>query len=166
MLTVDEALQKVIEHAHVRPPSPVAVRQALGLVLAEDVTSDVDSPPHDKSIVDGFAIVVEDLARGVTQFDIVEEVMAGGVPSRAIASGQATRIMTGAPVPAGATAVVMVERTQPAPGGATPLGKVAIDEPNATPGQNIMRRAASLAAGAVVLRRGSEIRPIEIGLLS
>jgi molybdopterin molybdotransferase len=166
MLTVDEALRKVLDRAETLPPSMVPVRQALGLVLAEDVTSDVDSPPHDKSIVDGYAIVADDLARGLTEFDVIEEVTAGSVPTRTLAPGQATRIMTGAPVPSGATAVVMVERTEVVRTGPMPLGRVRITERQATSGQNIMPRAASLTRGAVVVRRGCEIRPIEIGLLS
>ena len=63
MISVDEALQLVLEHARCKPAASIASNDALGLVLAEDIASDVDSPPHDKSIVDGYAVVAADLRR-------------------------------------------------------------------------------------------------------
>ena len=84
--------------------------EALGCTLAEDVASDVDSPPHDKSVVDGYAVVAADLVGGSAEFEILEEVTAGAIPHRAVTPGRATRIMTGAPLPEGADAVVMIER--------------------------------------------------------
>ena len=73
----------------------MTLADALGLVLAEDVTTDVDSPPYDKSVVDGYAVVAEDLSRGTVQLDILEEVVAGTVPTEHVVPGKATRIMTG-----------------------------------------------------------------------
>src|SRR5688500_16842402 len=111
MLTVDEALRLVVERATALPPVEVDAADALDHVLAESVVSDVDSPPHNKSIVDGYAVDSADLADGCAELLVIEEVVAGAVPQRTLTRGQATRIMTGAPIPTGADAVAMVERT-------------------------------------------------------
>lgn len=166
MLTVADALKLVLEHATPLPPQPVARDEALGLVLAEDIASDVDSPPHDKSLVDGYAVVAADLASGAAKLSILEEVVAGKVPTQRVVPGTATRIMTGAPLPEGADAVVMVERTELHPGGGTGLGQVSVVQERVKPGQNIMRRAASLKRGQAVLAAGHLLRPIEVGLLA
>lgn len=165
MIGIDEALALVLEHAAPLPPRVVPRDEALGLVLAEDVASDVDSPPHDKSIVDGYAVVAADPAIGSAPLRILEEVTAGALPAHRVVPGAATRIMTGAPLPEGADAVVMVEQTEllPAAGG---LGHVRIHPQQVAGGQNVMRRGASLARGAVVLRAGALLRAIEIGLLA
>ncbi|HTM54595.1 MAG TPA: gephyrin-like molybdotransferase Glp [Pirellulales bacterium] len=165
MLTVEEASKLVLQHATVLPASEVPLSEALGLALAEVVTSDIDSPPHDKSVVDGYAIVAADLAGGSADFEVLEEVTAGSVPTRTVSRGQATRIMTGAPLPAGADAVVMVEYCE-AIAAAGGLERVRLGAPRTAAGQNIVRRATSLAQGQVVLEPGVRLRPAEIGLLA
>ena len=102
MITVEEALVLVRGRIRSKPPVTVALADALGLVLAEDVASDVDSPPFDKSIVDGYAIVADDLRDGVARLAILEEVTAGAVPRATVVPGSTTRLMTGAPIPPGA----------------------------------------------------------------
>src|SRR5688572_18370105 len=102
MLTVAQALEHVLAHAAPLAAQTVPSRDALGFVLAEDATSDVDSPPHDKSIVDGYAIVAADLAGGSAELLVAEEIVAGALPRETVKSGCATRIMTGAPIPDGA----------------------------------------------------------------
>jgi len=165
MLSVDEALQQVLSRAKPKPPAACSIHDALGLVLGEEIRSDVDSPPHDKSLVDGYAVIAEDLALGQAELEVLEEITAGAVPTRTLGRGQTARIMTGAPVPSGADAVVMVEDSRPlAAGGA--LGRVRIATRRVVAGQNIMRRAASMAKGDVVLRAGRELRSVEIGVLA
>lgn len=151
MLSVDEALQAVLTRSRTKAPVVRPLADALGLVLAEDVASDVDSPPHDKSVVDGYAVVAADLAGGLAELDVLEEVTAGAVPTRTVSTGKSTRIMTGAPLPEGADAVVMIEQSQPLDPG-EPLSRVRIDSPKVVAGQNIMRRAVSMARGDLVLR--------------
>ena len=112
MLSVAEALELVLTNTGRRPATRVRVAEAIGLVLAEDVASDVDSPPHDKAMVDGYAVQAVDLAAGCADLLMLEEVTAGAVPTRTVARGSCTRIMTGAPLPAGADAVVMIERSE------------------------------------------------------
>jgi molybdopterin molybdotransferase len=168
MLTVDEALAKVIEQAKRLPAKGVALPDALGLVLAEDVASDVDSPPHDKSIVDGYAVRSADIEMGTLEFDVIEEVVAGQVPTRGLEPGQATRIMTGAPIPFGADAVVMIERATlvPAESPGSHEATVQLAAQPFHPGQNIMRRGTSMRRGDRVLPAGRAIGPIEIGVLA
>src|SRR5436190_17286392 len=147
MLSVDEALKLVLDSVAPLAPRAVPLADALGCVLAEDVVSDVDSPPHDKSVVDGYAIRFDDLSAGRATLRVVEEVTAGQVPQHSVESGTAVRIMTGAPLPEGADAVVMVERTtQPA------SDTVQIGDPKTTRGQNIVRRGVAMRCGDVVLQ--------------
>jgi molybdopterin molybdotransferase len=165
MITVEEALERVLARARPRPAETIPVADALGLVLAEEVTSDVDSPPHDKSIVDGYAVVAADLAAGEARLEVLEEVVAGAVPTRQVAPGQATRLMTGAPLPPGADAVVMVENAQVLPRPDGGVERVLLRASQVRPGQNIMRRGTSLRRGQAVLGPGHLLRAVEIGLL-
>jgi molybdopterin molybdotransferase len=161
MLSVQEAQAKVVERVRpleprVHPLGPTSP----GLVLAEDVASDMDMPPYDKSMMDGYAICSADLAQGLAELTVIEEVTAGQVPRLPLTRGQATRIMTGAPLPVGADAVVMVERTSLS--GST----VRIDDNALKPGQNIMRRSTEMRAGETVLSKGARLRPQELALLA
>src|SRR5262245_20062538 len=102
MLTVAEALDLVRQHARPLPARRALLGELLGLRLAENVVSQIDSPPFDKSVVDGFAIATGDRSPTLR---VVELVTAGVVPTRAVEPGTTIRVMTGAPVPAGADAV-------------------------------------------------------------
>jgi molybdopterin molybdotransferase len=158
MLSVTEALELVLQHVQPLTSRAVPLFEALGCKLAEDAASDVDSPPHDKSIVDGYAIRFDDLTDGKAELRVIEEVTAGRVPQKPVEQGTATRIMTGAPLPAGADAVVMVENS-------TLAGdRVTLDSPKAARGRNIVRRGASMRKGDVVLRSGTTLTPAQIGL--
>jgi len=173
MITVSEALTRVLERCEGKLPERVTLREATSLVLAQDVTSDVDSPPHDKSLVDGYALRTADVTRvregrvaGPIELLVIEEVTAGDVPQQQLQAGQATRIMTGAPVPQGADAVVMVEQTEWKEEAGASLGVVQIDAETVTAGQCIMRQAASMRRGQRVLDSGCRLRDVEIGLLA
>ena len=164
MITVDEALRLVLEHAQPLPAHAVPLHESLGLVLAEEVASDVDSPPYDKSIVDGYAVQAKDLASGEARLTILEEVVAGSVPSQPVRAGTTTRVMTGAPLSEGADAVVMIERAELISDG--DAATVVLRESRVSAGQNIMRRAASVHKGEIVLQPSTMLRPIEIGMLA
>jgi molybdopterin molybdotransferase len=162
MLSVPEAQKIVLEHARPLPPESAALAPALlGLVLAEDVASDLDMPPHDKAMMDGYAVRAADLPDGRATLAVTEEITAGRTPQAPVGPGQAARIMTGAPVPAGADAVVMIERTRLLDG-----GRVGIDDRPPRPGQNVMPRGREMRRGETVLAAGSVLRPQEIGLLA
>jgi molybdopterin molybdotransferase len=114
MLSIGEALQLVLDRAQPLSPHTAALDEVLGCVLAETVVSDIDSPPHDKSIVDGYALIAADIHQTGVELTVLEQIVAGAVPTRTVERGTASQIMTGAPLPRGADAVVMVEQTQAA----------------------------------------------------
>ncbi len=160
MLSVAEALEQVLLHLRPLTPKETALENATGLHLAEDIVSDVDSPPHDKSIVDGYAVRSADLDDCRAELNVLEEISAGAVPTRAVTTGNCSRIMTGAPIPDGADSVIMIERTE------LNGGTVRIADSRFRSGQNIMRRGVALRKGDVVLHSGAKLNPAAIGLLA
>jgi molybdopterin molybdotransferase len=161
MLSVAEAQQLVLKQARPLPPVMVPLNaSALGRVLAEDVVSDLDMPPYDKAMMDGFAVRSADLPDGRGLLSVIDEVMAGQTPRNPVGPGQAIRIMTGAPIPDGADAVVMVERTR------LEGNRVEIEDKPPEPGLNILRRGREMRRGDKVLESGAELRPQEFGLLA
>src|SRR5947208_12432873 len=105
MLSIEEALKLVAEQARPLAPRRVPLGEAAGLVLAEDITSEVNSPPYDKALMDGYAVRSVDQE---SRRQVLEEIAAGDVPRFPLTPGSASRIMTGAPMPEGADAVVPV----------------------------------------------------------
>ncbi len=159
MLTVAEALDAVRSHARPLPPRTVRLRDALGLRLAVDVAADLDLPPFDKALVDGFAVRAGDLP-GPATLRVVETIFAGRTPTKALGPGEAAEIMTGAPLPDGADAVVMVEKTS-----RPDADHVALSGP-ITPGQNWLVRGKEMKAGEVVVAAGSVLNPATLGVLA
>jgi molybdopterin molybdotransferase len=161
MLSVAEAQTVILKHAQPLPAETVLLSPAaLGLVLAENVASDLDMPPHDKALMDGFAVRTADLLEGRGVLEVIEQVTAGQTPTRSLGPEQATRIMTGAPIPSGADAVVMVERTRQQDG-----HRVEIED-RPRPGQHILPQAREMHCGETVLASGAMLRPQELGLLA
>jgi molybdopterin molybdotransferase len=160
LLAVADAQEAILTRSRPLPPEPTPLAEALGRVLAEDVASDLDMPPFDKSMMDGYAVRTVDLAAGPAVLAVVEEITAGRTPTVALGPGKTSRIMTGAPVPAGADAVVMIERCE-----ALGPDKVRVPGPIAA-GTNVSPRGRELTAGETVLRPGSLLRPQETGLLA
>ncbi len=163
---IDIAAARELVLQSVQPKA--AVRRRLldtpGLVLAEDMCSDIDSPPHDKSLVDGYAVRSGDVTRPGTVLQVLGCVTAGEVPTVAVRQGTAVQIMTGAPLPAGADAVVMVEQTVPER--SEDAVRVRLDVERVQAEQNVMRRGSVLRQGASVLRAGHVVRPVDVGLLA
>lgn len=142
-----------------------SLAEALGLALAEDVAAQVDIPPFDRSNVDGFAVRAADLvaASDLQPVRLMlnrETIACGSVPQLAVLPGTATAIATGGPLPRGADAIVMVEYTQPAEGGAIEVRRAV------SPGQFVSTAGSDMARGEVVLRAGSVIGAREIGILA
>ncbi|HKD37310.1 MAG TPA: gephyrin-like molybdotransferase Glp [Pirellulales bacterium] len=163
MLTVEEALERVLANSSAKMAARIPLCDALGLVLGEDVSADLDSPPYDKSMVDGYAVRSADLPGGSGELALLEEIMAGMTPSRPVEAETCSRIMTGAPIPRGADAVVMQEMTASAAGDPN---RIRIRDERLRAGQNIVRQGVAMRRGEVVLRAGRIIRPAEIGLLA
>ena len=137
-------------------PEEVPLLEACGLVLAEDVAADRDSPPVARSVRDGYAVRAIDLPG---ELPVVGEVRAGGRFAGELAPGQAIEIMTGAPIPAGADAVVMVEHTM------RHGDRVRIDR-SAEPHQNINPRGCEARAHEVVLHGGARLDYTAIAMLA
>lgn len=163
MLTVTQALDQIVREVVAFAPEQVALSHALGLVTAEDVVSQEDSPPFDKSLMDGFAVLTSDINAGNRELAVVDEVTAGRTPSCDIASGQATRIMTGAPVPDSADAVVPVEMTEPLDGASD---RVRILIESIKPEKNIIRRGTNKRAGEEIVAAGRRLRAQELAALA
>jgi molybdopterin molybdotransferase len=143
----------------------VALGEAMGRVLAVDVRADRDQPPFPRSTRDGFAVRAADLtgiAAGPVALRVIGEVAAGGIFTRTVETGTAVEIMTGAPVPAGADAVVMIEHTtrDPASASEVKIGRAV------TTGENIVPQGSELGAGAVARAAGTALDPASIGLLA
>lgn len=165
MLTVAEALNAILQEVHPTSPERVDLSLAGGRILREAVSSDVDIPPFDKALMDGYALRSADIAAGRGEFNVVEEILAGGVPRKVIHEGEAARIMTGAPIPAGADAVVIVERTttKSATNGQV---VVQIDSSAVVPEMNLLRRGVVARSGGIVVSAGKLLRAQEIGALA
>ncbi|WP_406693427.1 gephyrin-like molybdotransferase Glp [Singulisphaera sp. Ch08] len=160
LLTVDEALRAVRERAVLLEPRSCLLAEAFGCCLAEDVTADLDLPPFDKALVDGYAVRSSDLSAGEVRLVVGEEIVAGRTPTRALAPGEAAAIMTGAPLPPDADAVVMVEKTR------RDGPDVIIEDGRVRSGQNRLIRGREMRAGDVVLRKGLPLNAPRLGLLA
>lgn len=156
MIPLEEAQQIVGRHAWRLPVEPVALDAALHRVLAQDAVADIEMPPFDKAAVDGYACRLAD-ASG--ELEVIEEVPAGAAPARALGPGQCAKIMTGAPLPAGADGVIMVEHTRPAG-----PGRIAHTGQPLRP--NFCRRAEDMRAGDLVLRAGARLLPQHLAVLA
>lgn len=152
LITIDEARRRVLDSVTRLGDEAVALGDALGRVLAEDVTSGIPVPPFDSSAMDGFAVQSGPAA----ERDLVGEARAGHPFAGAVSSGSAVRISTGAVVPEGADAVVPVERTTAA--------EDRVSVPDSRPGQNIRRAGEDIPRGAVVLQAGTPLGPAELGV--
>ncbi len=165
LLPVDEALDTVIARAKAlverrpREVREVGLWDASGLVLAEDVYCDRDLPPFHKAMMDGFAVRSADVVGPSTTLKVVGEVAAGASFDGTVGPGEAVQIMTGAPMPAGADAVMMVERTAPGPDGAVVLSG------DLRPGQNVGQKGEDARAGSVVAEAGRVIESLTAGVL-
>ena len=161
MISVAEAIAAILERSPPLAARRVPLADALGLILAEDVVADIDLPPFDKALMDGHAVRSADLAAtGEHRFRVVDEIIAGRTPARALAVGEAARIMTGAPLPPGADAVVMIER-------ATILDDGAVLLPGpVSPGLNRLTRGREMRRGDILLHRGARIDARKLGLIA
>ncbi|GAA4561199.1 molybdotransferase-like divisome protein Glp [Planotetraspora kaengkrachanensis] len=159
MKPVDRHLADILSTVRPLAPLEVELERALGCVLAEDVSSPVPLPPFDNSAMDGYAVRAEDVAAAPVSLPVIEDIPAGDAELRAIGPGLVTRIMTGAPLPAGADAVVPVEWTD---GGTT---RVTIHKP-ASAGHAVRRAGEDVQGGVVVLSEGARIGAAQLGILA
>ncbi len=164
MIPLSEARAAVLDEVQRLPPRRVGVVDALGCVLATDVTAAEDVPPFANSAVDGYAVVAADLAGAAVSpvvLPVVDEVAAGHASGRALRRGEAIRIMTGAPMPDGADAVVMVEHTERLDQGARVRIAATVAAADA-----VRAAGSDIVAGTLVFPAGTEIRPASVGVLA
>ncbi len=171
MISVEEALEKVLNYVEVLESERKPILDCLGQVLAEDIYSKIDIPPLDNSAMDGFALRAED-TRGASESSprhlaVIGEVAAGSISTKEVGPGTAIRIMTGAPLPEGADAVVKFEDTDEVDRKSTrkDLAQIGI-LCEAKKGLNVRRRGEDIAKGHQVLHKGTVLRPQEIGVLA
>ena len=174
LLSVEDALGRVLSLARPLDPVEVDLEGAAGMVLAAAVKADAPVPPHDNSALDGYALRACDIAAAgpdnPVRLDVIYEQPAGSLDPRPVGRGQAVRIMTGAPVPAGSDAVVGFEDTDRRDWGRA--GQQPSDQDRSTvavlcpaePGEAIRRAGEDLAAGSTALGAGSVLTPGAIGV--
>ncbi len=156
-ISVEEALRRVLDAAPILQPAPVPLAEAGGLVLAEAIVADEDLPPFPAATMDGYAVVAAD---GAGWRELIGEQLAGYDAGLAVRPGTVARITTGSPLPPGADAVVMVERTTERE------GRVEIGQDLIEVGENIRPIGVDMARGQQVLAAGTIIGPAEMGLLA
>lgn len=164
MLTVEEYLDRVVALATPLPSEPCPVGSGFGRVLDEDVVARFAVPPFDNSAMDGFAVRAADVTAGPTRLRVVGDIPAGAASAPTVGAGEAARIMTGAPMPPGADAVVMVEDTDQEQGD-VPLPESVAVVPVAA-GKNVRRAGEDVAVGDLVLRAGERWTPAAAGAAS
>ena len=160
MITVQEAIDITLKETSILGTEKLALLQAFGRILAEDVYSDIDMPPFDKSSMDGYAVKSADTKDCPAVLEVLGFIPAGIYPDFSIKSGQSAKIMTGAPMPKGADSVQMVEKTK-----AIDDRKVEILEP-VTFSQNVSKRGEIFQSPKKVLSRGTYLSPAVFGLLA
>ncbi len=163
MITVEEALSTILNEITPLGLESTDILGGLGRVLGADVKAERGNPPWDNSAMDGYALRHADISGASVEapvtLKVIYDLPAGQVPAGPVGDGEAVRIMTGAPVPAGADAVVMVEKTQSVEGG------VILAAP-ARAGENIRKAGEDFRAGDTVISAGSVLRPAEAGMLA
>jgi molybdenum cofactor synthesis domain-containing protein len=159
VISVEEALQIIASAATRGAREEIAIIDACGRVLAADLTSDVDWPPFDTSAMDGYAVRIADVrAAGASLPERAASVTAGDPPPPPLSAGEAVRVMTGAPLPAGTEAVIPVEEARREGSGTVVFTAVPLS------GAHIRRRAESVAAGSRLLEAGRRLSPADVAL--
>lgn len=159
-LKISEAQRVIFESVKVLDTEQVPLEQSLGRVLAQDILANRDLPPYDVSAMDGFAVRSCDLAVSPATLEIIEDIKAGDMPSMTVAAFQCARIMTGAPMPQGADAVIRVEDTQQMSADTVQILTTAKS------GHDVRPKGENMRDGDVVLTKGTEITPGVTGVLA
>jgi len=171
LLSVDQARERILSHFQPVTTETLLLAGCSNRVLAREIVAPNDLPPFDNSSMDGFAVragdVVEATSASPRSLRVVADIPAGSHPTISLAEGEAARIMTGAPVPQGADAVVPVEDTSfnDREAGTPVPDEIQVFQP-AKPGWNIRPRGTDILSGETVLRQGRILKPQDLGLLA
>jgi molybdopterin molybdotransferase len=173
MLSVEQALDKILSHINVLGAEDRAIMESLGQVLAEDVFSTIDIPPLDNSAMDGYAVRSEDTQGASRQsprfLRVIDTVIAGSISRYEVEPGTAVRIMTGAAIPKGADSVVRFEDTDEAEWQQSSSQQLPVEigiRHQVAAGTDIRRAGEDISKGSMVLSKGTVIRPSEVGVLA
>ncbi len=172
LLNVDEALKRILATIEPLPDETVGLAEGLGRIIAQDIIADSDLPPFPNSSMDGFALRAADIINASPQnpimLRVVMDIPAGIAPSGHVGSGEAARIMTGAPMPQGADTVIPVENTnaQWKAGGDEPLAENVSVNRSVKPGDHVRLAGEDIRRGERIIQQGTLLRPAEIGLLA
>ena len=162
-IKVDEARKIILEKIKVQGTEKVSISEALGRILSEDIIARRNNPPMDNSAMDGYALIAKDIELATSEnpikLDIIEDLAAGYSPKMTIQPGQAVRIMTGAPIPEGADAVIMQEDTERNGNSVQVKDKVEVRE-------NIRDAGEDVREGETVIKKGSNLLPAHIGMMA
>ena len=161
MIPLAEAQRAVIDRCAPLPTVTLALVDALGHVTAGAVTAGEAVPAFDNTAMDGYAVRAADTAAAPVTLEVVDTLAAGRAPDVAVGPGQAVRIMTGAPIPPGADAVIMVERTRALDGGGQMVAEVSVPV-----GNHVRRAGEDLEVGRVVFEPGEVLQPAHVGVLA
>ena len=163
LLSVEDAMEKVLSVFKVLESERVPILDALDRILSEDIYAQGDIPPHANTAMDGYAVVAADTAGAgpdsPVNLQVIENLSAGYIARHRVSSGNSIRIMTGAPMPDGADAVIPFEETQQ-------TGDKVMLYSSVTTGKNVRYSGEDVKAGEHVLSPGKRIRPQEIGMLA
>lgn len=171
MISVEEALERILGHMNILELETRPLLDALGQVLAEDVRAPFDVPPADNSAMDGYAVRAEDTNGASEQspriLKVIGEVACGYTTETEVTPGTAIRIMTGAPIPKGADTVVQFEHTDEAGRGKSRQRMADIAVLRQTdPGLNIRLAGEDIRQGSLALKKGATLQPAHIGVLA
>ncbi len=163
MIQVDEAREIFLSKIKTRGVEKVSLNDALGRILAEDIIARLNNPPMDNSAMDGYAVIAADIQSATpdnpVKLKVVDSVPAGSVAQVILNNNQAIRIMTGAPIPEGADAVLMQEDTDKNGSGILAKDKAEV-------GENIRLAGEDVKVGDVVIQKGVTITPAHIGMMA
>ena len=162
-IKVDEARKIILEKIKVQGTEKVSISEALGRILSENIIARRNNPPMDNSAMDGYALKAKDIELATSEnpikLEIIEDLAAGYSPKMTIQSGQAVRIMTGAPIPEGADAVIMQEDTERNENSVQVKDKAEIRE-------NIRDAGEDVREGETVIKKGAKLLPAHIGMMA
>ena len=162
-IKVDEARKIILEKIKVQGTEKVPISEALGRILSEDIVARRNNPPMDNSAMDGYALIANDIQSATPEtpviLDIIEDLAAGYSPEMVVKPGQAVRIMTGAPIPEGADAVIMQEDTE------RNGNRVQVKD-KAENRENIRDAGEDVREGETVIKKGAKLLPAHIGMMA
>lgn len=167
MLSVEDAREKILSKFKTLNPIQINILESVGSVISEDIISEINVPPLDNSAMDGYAVIKNDLLKAddenIIYLDVIEEIPAGTIPKLSLSPGQASRIMTGAPIPSGSDAVVPFEDTNELENNDKNKIGIKISVKNL---ENIRKKSEDIKKGSVIIKKGSLITSATVGVMA